>query len=54
MLSSFDKYHDVFELIPHIGRLPNNVTTRIRLKDAEKISSRTYSYPQSIRKLGKH
>jgi hypothetical protein len=41
-----NKYHDVFEPIPHIDRLPNNVTAKIRLKNAEKkITSRTYLYP---------
>jgi hypothetical protein len=40
------EFHDVFELIPHVSELPNDMVARIKLKDANKtIASQSYSCP---------
>lgn len=40
------EYADVFQLIPHINKMPDNVLCKITLKDADRmITTRNYSCP---------
>jgi hypothetical protein len=42
-------YNDVFELIPHVNRMPDSVQCKITLKDAHKaITTQPYSCPQKF------
>jgi hypothetical protein len=44
------QFKDVFEPLPHVDKLPRNVTARIKLKDAEQtIKTRTYACPRKFR-----
>jgi hypothetical protein len=44
------EFKDVFEPLPHVDKLPRNVTARIKLKDAEQtIKTRTYACPRKFR-----
>jgi hypothetical protein len=42
-------FKDVFQPLPHVNKLPRNVTAKIKLKDAEQtIKTRTYACPQKF------
>src|SRR5882757_5602166 len=44
------EFKDVFEPLPHVNKLPRNVTARIKLKDAEQtIKTCTYACPRKFR-----
>ena len=48
------EFKDVFEPIPHVNRLPDDVYCTIQLKDAtQKITSRSYSTPWKYREAWK-
>jgi hypothetical protein len=43
------EFQDVFEPLPHVDKLPTNVTARIKIKNAEyTIKTRTYHCPQNF------
>jgi hypothetical protein len=43
------EFRDVFEPLPHVDKLPTNVTAQIKIKDAEQmIKTRTYCCPQKF------
>jgi hypothetical protein len=43
------EFKDVFEPLPHVDKLPRNVTARIKLKNAEQtIKTRTYACPRKF------
>lgn len=45
-----ESFPDLFKPIPHVSRLPDNVTASIKLKDANQvIASRTYSCPRKFK-----
>lgn len=42
-------FWDVFEPLPHVDKLPCNVTARIKLRDAEQmIKTQTYACPHKF------
>jgi hypothetical protein len=44
------KFKDVFEPLPHVEKLPTNVTARIKIKNVEQtIKTRTYACPRKFR-----
>ncbi|KAF8234991.1 hypothetical protein L208DRAFT_1076698, partial [Tricholoma matsutake] len=48
------EFADVFQPLPHVDKLPWDVTARIKLKNAEHtIRTWTYAYPQKFRESWK-